>query len=159
MPGCGKSTVGEALAEILGYSFVDMDREIEKETGKSIAKIFEEQGEKHFRFLENQFLKMIVEQDHKVIATGGGVPIFNDNMQLINSTGVSIYLKTTIENLLHNMGDKIQERPLLKTENPEKTLSDLLESRKNFYEQANHVVESNSTPRLIALGIAEILRS
>lgn len=159
MPGCGKTTVGETLADLLGYSFIDMDLEIENQTGKSISDIFEEQGEKHFRFLEKQLLKMLVEQDSKVISTGGGVPVFDNNMELINSTGVSFYLKASVEKLHSNLEQEIDKRPLLNTDNLTKTFSDLLDHRKKFYEEANHIVEVSGTPDSTARQIAKILKS
>ena len=85
MPSSGKSTLGKELARNLGYSFTDMDKLIETREQKTISEIFSGQGESHFRELEKKILYGFQPDQSMVIATGGGVPCFNDNMEFIKN--------------------------------------------------------------------------
>jgi shikimate kinase len=92
MPGSGKSTFGKQLAQQLNFVFVDLDHVIEKETGKSISDIFQQEGEGKFRELESFYLEKCLDGvEGFILATGGGTPCFNDNMDLINKESVSIF--------------------------------------------------------------------
>jgi len=101
--GSGKTTVGQKLARRLGYSFIDMDMQIEKESSMSINQIFKELGEDGFRRREHDLLLRIIRMDNVVVSTGGGVPCFDNNMELINQNGMSIYLKMTPESLVKRL--------------------------------------------------------
>lgn len=112
--GSGKTTLGQKLARRLGYSFIDMDKRIEKESRMTINQIFSELGEHEFRRLEHELILRIVKMNDVVVATGGGVPCFNENMKLINQNGISIYLKMTPESLLKRLVHlQLQQRPLI----------------------------------------------
>ena len=156
MPGCGKSTIGKMLATSLRLTFIDMDEEIEKETGKSVQEIFDSDGESNFRFLERQLLQMLAGQDSIVVATGGGVPIHNNNMELINSTGISIYLKASIGQLESRLQEDLI-RPLLRKENLKDSLAQLLTEREDIYSQSNYTIRVSEDPRTTVQGIVEIL--
>jgi shikimate kinase len=156
MPGCGKSTIGKMLATSLGLTFIDMDEEIEKETGKSVQEIFDSDGESNFRFLERQLLQMLAGQDSIVVATGGGVPIHNNNMEMINSTGISIYLKASIGQLESRLKEDLI-RPLLRKENLKDSLAQLLTEREDIYSQSNYTIRVSEDPRITVQGIVEIL--
>jgi shikimate kinase len=80
MMGVGKSTLGKQLARQLHYSFIDLDKSIEKEEGKSIPDIFAQLGEGYFRKVERQMLLKTAERNHIVVAVGGGTPCFYENM-------------------------------------------------------------------------------
>ncbi|NVO03809.1 MAG: shikimate kinase, partial [Bacteroidetes bacterium] len=113
--GCGKSSFGKRLANKLGLSFVDLDIEIETSKGRSVSEIFALEGEKVFRCYETETLIQNTEKDNLIISTGGGTPCFNENMDLINSKGISIYLKMSSESLLHRLVNSKKERPLIKS--------------------------------------------
>ena len=81
--GSGKSTLGKALAETLGYGYVDTDTWIEQKEGKRISEIFEDSGEEYFRELEQKALCACIQKEKMVIATGGGLPCFFDNMDVL----------------------------------------------------------------------------
>lgn len=89
--GAGKSHLGKILAERLGYSFVDTDAMVEATTGKSIRQFFEEQGEGAFRIAEQKALHATGQQTNLVVATGGGLPTFADNLAWMNSNGMTVY--------------------------------------------------------------------
>jgi shikimate kinase len=110
--GSGKSTIGKKLANRLGYTFLDMDREIESEQQKSIAQIFKEQGENYFRALESDWLKKF-NQPQTVISTGGGTPCFHNNIEIMKSKGKTVFLDVSPEVLSNRLFNAKQARPLL----------------------------------------------
>ena len=91
--GCGKSSIGRPLAKRLGLKFVDMDTEIERRCGVSVQQFFADRGEEAFRRLERELLRELTSAEDTVVATGGGVPCFFDNMELMNGSGVTVYVK------------------------------------------------------------------
>ena len=92
--GTGKTTIGKAIAEKLGFQHLDLDVFIENKYHKTISQIFKELGEENFRKLEQNALMQIVDFEQCVISTGGGTPCFFDNLQQINTRGISFYLKS-----------------------------------------------------------------
>ncbi|PIF03266.1 MAG: shikimate kinase, partial [Draconibacterium sp.] len=98
--GCGKSTLGKKLAQKLEMQFIDMDCFIEERNYKSIAQIFEGYGEETFRKKEQKALKELSEFTNVVIATGGGAPVFFDNIEVMNQTGITIFIDVTTEELV-----------------------------------------------------------
>ena len=139
MPGSGKSTVGRLLAEKLGFDFYDLDAEIERTYGGTIAEIFAKGGEDLFRRTEAETLiNTIANKGTIVIATGGGTPCFYDGIKVMNESGVTVYLETPIEVLISRTKRK-QHRPLL-SENHAEKMRMLLSTRKNCYSQANYML-------------------
>ena len=86
--GAGKTTITKLLANDLRLPFYDTDKEIEKTEESSVSEIFKKDGEIHFRMLETELLKTI--NQNSIIACGGGLPIHNNNIGLINSKGISL---------------------------------------------------------------------
>ena len=116
----GKTTFGEALSKKLQVPFFDLDSVIEDKSGKKIIEIFEEKGEEGFRELETEMLRQIAsENTQAVISCGGGTPCHNDNMQFINSSGISIFLETSTRVLIERLLHENQARPLMKGKSPE----------------------------------------
>lgn len=113
MMGSGKSTIGKNLAKTLNYQFVDTDKEIEKMLSKSVSQVFEEDGEVVFREKEQQVLNALIKLDRQVIATGGGLPCFNNLMELLNTSGISVYLKAEPAFLASRLKTNKEERPLI----------------------------------------------
>lgn len=97
--GCGKSSIGRPLAKRLGMQFVDMDTEIERRCGMSVRDFFAAHGEQEFRRYEHEMLQELTQAENTVVATGGGVPCFFDNMSLMNAAGITIYFKLSPEKL------------------------------------------------------------
>ncbi|MBA3900438.1 MAG: shikimate kinase [Bacteroidetes bacterium] len=143
--GCGKSSVGKKIANKLGYTFIDLDDFIEKKAGLTIPDIFSREGEDYFRKLETYSLKEIASLDKVVVSTGGGTPCFNSNMDLINSSGMSIYLKMSAETLYSRLRESKTERPLLSAftefELKQYVVDKLLE-REFYYSQAHFKVKA-----------------
>lgn len=111
--GSGKSAMGAALAKELDLDFIDLDKEIEKKSGKEITSIFAVEGEKYFRDLETQCLTEALEKDDYVLACGGGTPCFNNNIEKMNENGVTIYLKMSTDGLAERLELEKDARPLL----------------------------------------------
>ena len=141
MPGSGKTTLGRPLATHLRLPFVDLDHYIERKEGKSVRKIFEKTGESWFRKTEAVALRQATEEyEQGVIATGGGTPCFEGNMDFINRHGTSVYLQVPIEEILSRMkAEGIAIRPLLAGKTDEQLhhfFSETLSHRKQFYTKA-----------------------
>ena len=157
--GSGKTTVGKALAQELELSFLDLDKAIEESSGKQVAEVFDSDGEEAFRKLEKMALNRTVAIDNTVIATGGGTPCFNNNMNLMNETGLTIYLKLSMERLFERLKEEQTNRPLLKGLQDEKLkefIAAELDRREPYYRQAQYTVAVKDTPPLqLAHFIAE----
>lgn len=138
--GCGKTTVGKALAEELGYSFLDTDQYIETMEQCSISDIFQEHGEEYFRSLETKSIRQLQSEVVKsVISTGGGLPLREENAAILKKMGFVIYLRVkpdTIENRLEND----TKRPLLQGKDARKKIESLLEYREPIYEYGAHMI-------------------
>lgn len=151
--GAGKTTVGRILARMLGYKYVDADEVVEERTGKAITEIFSEQGEDFFRDLETRAIRFITERSGQVVATGGGAVMREENRNLMEAGGVTVYLKTPA----HVIWDRVKEsesRPLLQVEDPYGTIERLLKERTPAYESACITVETESlSPEEVAAQI------
>lgn len=137
MSGCGKSTLGDFLSEKLNIPFLDTDKYIEKRENMSVDNIFRIKGEKYFRTLENDILKTL-ENFNGIIATGGGLPVFNNNMYILNNLGNTIFLDVNIDVCIKRiLSDK--SRPLAKK--GDVYLRNLYNERKNMYKKAQYTIE------------------
>jgi shikimate kinase len=150
MPSSGKSTLGKELARNLGYSFTDMDKLIETREQKTVSEIFSNYGETHFRELEKKTLRGFQPNQSMVIATGGGVPCFNDNMDFIRENGVSVFLNVDVNDLAKRLY-KAQgnNRPLLDKSQSEdvviESIKKTFEERLSYYQQADIQVDGEIT--------------
>ncbi len=141
----GKTTLGRAYAEKLGWTFVDIDEALIEREGKSIAEIFAEDGEEHFRLVERETLEATATQyrEKVVFATGGGLPCFYDNIERIKQLGKSVYLQLPPEELLRRIRKDRADRPLVRDKTPEELedfVRNLLAHRQQFYQQAHHIL-------------------
>jgi shikimate kinase len=152
--GCGKSAVGRRLATRLGLPFVDADDEIEKAAGKSIEDIFAEHGEPYFRDGERKVLARLLRTGPQVLATGGGAFMNEQSREAIAESGISIWLKADLPLLVRRVA-KRNNRPLLKTGDPEEVMRSLMETRYPVYAEADITVESRDVPHEVI--VAEIL--
>ncbi len=148
----GKSTIGPILANTLGWDFYDLDKVIEHEHGKSVSKIFEENGEKYFRDKETEMLCELSKKLNSVISLGGGTAASNNNLDIMKKTGKVIYLKATSEALFHRLRFK-NDRPLLNQDpNDEEgrklkqKIEELLKKRTPYYEQADIIIDTDQYP-------------
>lgn len=136
--GVGKTTIGKKLANQLKLRFIDTDKLVVQQTGKSIPKLFEQQGEDGFRLLESQVLRSI-DDEPSVIATGGGLPCFYDNMLYMNVHGVTVYIKADKLFIHSRLSQAKAPRPLIKSLNSDELLAfieEKLTQRQVFYGQS-----------------------
>lgn len=160
MMGCGKSATGKQLAHLLGWPFIDLDRLIEDESGLSIPEIFSRYGEEKFRLLEREALnKALVIRGPFVAATGGGTPCFFDNMLKMKEKGWVVYLRTPTEILMRRLAGDLSERPLFYSENGEKILTELMQKRNEYYEQAHIVYDQKREGMKIAEELFWLVKS
>ena len=139
--GAGKTSVGRRLAEKLAIPFIDADHEIEAAAGKSIAEIFADHGEPYFREGERRVIQRLIRNGAQVLATGGGAYMNDETRARIQDHGISIWLKASLPLLMKRVL-KRQDRPLLKTGDPEAVMKDLIEKRYPVYGLADITVES-----------------
>jgi shikimate kinase len=142
MMGAGKTAVGTALARALAAPFLDSDEEIVRAADRSIAEIFERDGEAFFRARETEVLNRLLNGAPCVLSTGGGAFLSDTNRRLIHEAGVSIWLRADLDLLWQRVRHKTT-RPLLRTANPRETLRALFETRLPFYQQADLTVDSS----------------
>jgi shikimate kinase len=155
MPGSGKSTVGHEVAGRLGVPFVDLDTEIERRSGSSVAGIFAREGESGFRALEARELVDASHHDPSVVACGGGVVLEPANRITLRNTGTCVYLDVPLD-VLHDRIEPAADRPLIRSEGD---LERLLEEREPLYREfAAHVVDASGDPGEVADAIVEELR-
>ena len=148
MPGCGKTTVGTALAEKLGRRFVDADAELVEHAGRSIPDIFASDGEAGFRKLETEVLSSLGKQSGLVIATGGGCVTKNRNYPLLHQNGTIFWLHRDLAKL------PTDGRPLSQINK----LTDMYRIRKPLYEAfSDFQIDNNAAPDAAISQILEVL--
>jgi shikimate kinase len=143
MMGSGKTAVGTALARLLGVRFLDSDEEIEKAAARTIAEIFERDGEDFFRTKETQVISRLLDNRNGVLSTGGGAYLAAENQRMISEKGVAVWLRADLEILWARVRHK-NTRPLLQTRDPKKTLRELCVEREKSYSMADLVVDAHN---------------
>jgi shikimate kinase len=142
--GSGKSTLGKRLACHARLHFIDLDKYIEERNCRTVAQIFALEGEESFRNKERKALEEVSEFDNVVVATGGGAPCFFDNMELMNRTGITLFLDIPPVFLARRLNRSKTERPLIKGKSPEELesfITENLQKRRPFYAQAKFRIE------------------
>ena len=141
MMGCGKSTLGPLLAKQFDLPFLDIDALIEQREGRSISQIFSEQGELHFRQLEQQEINELPDVP-QIVACGGGLPCFEDNLLRLKLKGLVIYLEAAPEVLYARIQNEM-DRPLLQGW---PAFEQLFLVREACYRGADVIINANSEP-------------
>jgi shikimate kinase len=152
--GSGKTAVGQELAARLGWGFLDLDTGIERAAGKTIARIFTEEGEAHFRRLERDAAKAAATHEREVIASGGGAFAQAETREILKQCGTTVYLECDFERLLARI-PRDGTRPLAGNR---ETMRALFVAREPLYRLAHLTVNaSTDTPLGLAARIAEAL--
>ena len=137
--GAGKTTLGKALARRMNISYIDTDHFIENRYCKKVGEIFTSKGEEYFREVEHRVLCEVADFENIIISTGGGLPCFNNNMDIMNDKGKTVFLDVSVEELAIRLKTSKTVRPVLK-DSAENDLADFikesLDKRRPFYEQA-----------------------
>jgi len=154
--GTGKSTVGRAVAQKLGFHVLDSDHEIERQQAKTIPEIFASAGEPAFRVMEREFIERGHPAERTVVACGGGLVVQPGMLETLKTKGVVVCLHASLETIIARTA-RHQHRPLLVTENPEERIRTLYAAREPIYKQSGTVILTAARP----LGdiVAHVMRS
>ena len=159
MMGSWKSTVGKQLAKIINLDFIDIDDQIEEMMNMNISDIFTKFGEKRFREMESAYFSEICKQKGKIFSTGGGIILDFKNREILQDTGITIFLDTSISVLVNRIRNT-KKRPLLNnSQDLQKTLENIWFDRKHFYKDcAKYTVNTNDLkPNQVTNNIIKIL--
>ncbi len=154
--GAGKTTVGRRLAERLGLRFIDADAEIEKAAGRTIAEIFAEYGEPYFRDGERKVIARLLGAGPQVLATGGGAYMNAETRKAVKERGIAVWLNASLPLLMKRVRRRAH-RPLLRAEDPEGVMRELMDKRYPVYGEADISVESRDIPHNIIVN--DVLRA
>lgn len=130
--GAGKTTLGKLLAESIGYTFVDLDAEIESRAGASVSWIFDVEGESGFRAREQRVLADLLQQERQVIATGGGAVTTEENRIQLRHHAYVVYLEVSPETIFERT-QRDTQRPLLQVDNKLEVIKRICEQREPLY--------------------------
>ena len=150
LPGSGKSTLGNQLADQLNVAFLDLDEVIEHKAGQPIREIFAQHGEDAFRKLEQCALQEVIKQyDAFVVATGGGAPCFYDNLAVMNQGGITLFLDVPVSVIIQRMkGNQITDRPLLHNLDQDRLVQEYtakFKKRLPIYRQAHIIIHQDTS--------------
>lgn len=145
--GAGKTTIGRRLAKGLRKEFIDVDQELERRTGASIALIFDVEGESGFRERERRIIDELTQLDDVVLATGGGAVLDCDSRTALTTRGFVVYLHAALDKLVERTR-RDTNRPLLMTDDPIVRMRELLDQRELFYRQVADLVVDTGTRNL-----------
>lgn len=137
--GSGKTYWASRWSEAFELPLIELDAAIEGRAGCSIAEIFAQKGEAHFRKMEAALLREYLKKDNYILSCGGGTPCFHRNMKCMNLKGVTIYLKSTPDELALRLAGEQNKRPLLKEVAKEKlpqVIATQLKRRESCYSKA-----------------------
>jgi len=148
LPASGKSTIAREFAILNNLSFFDTDAYIEDKYQIMIPEIFNKFGENKFREFENIALREILQKENVVVATGGGLPCFNYNMEIMNKFGTTIYLKASTETIFTRLTNDKNIRPLIQGKSEQEIilyLENTLKEREPFYKQAHLIIDAEES--------------
>jgi len=146
--GSGKSHISKILSEKINFKLIDLDKEISKRKKLTIPEIFEKKGEIYFRKLERETLEeLLATQENLVLSLGGGTPVYYNNMEIINHSSKSIFLRASIVTLSERISKQKEKRPLIanisEEDLPEFIAKHLFE-RNEFYSKAQFIISTDS---------------
>lgn len=146
--GCGKSTLARRTARRLGVASVDTDAAVEQREGASVSDIFRYEGEERFREIEREVLDALIDEGCPVIATGGGLPTWRDNMERMNAAGLTVYLRRSAESISRRLSPYgRQKRPRLQGLSDEELVGFMkrdMEAREPFYSRAQVTIDCDA---------------
>jgi shikimate kinase len=143
--GTGKTTVGRAVAQRIGFHLVDSDHEIERLQGKTIPQIFAQEGEPAFRAMERAFVENGHPATRTLVACGGGLVVQPGMLAALKNKGVVVCLHASVETILERTARQ-RNRPLLEVEDPVARIRTLYAAREPIYKQSGTVILTDSRP-------------
>lgn len=154
--GCGKSTIGRALAEKLNMRLIDTDAYIEKKEGMKISEIFSSKGEEYFRNAELEACRELADIKNCIISTGGGTLLKDENVTEIKKGGTVFFLNISPQTVLMRLRHDTT-RPLLQRKDKEKAVNELMDQRMPLYRKAaDYIVSAEEPPRKVCAKIISI---
>ncbi|NKB25596.1 MAG: shikimate kinase [Kiritimatiellae bacterium] len=154
--GTGKSTVGALVARQTARVHLDTDTLIEKQVGSSIADIFSAEGELFFRDVERKVIQNVSQKKNLVITVGGGAVLYPENINRLETNGVLICLRASVEIIFKRIGTG-SSRPLLEGVNTCKAIEKILEKRMPLYDALPHQVDTSElSPASVAEQVIQI---
>jgi len=142
--GSGKTTIGKQVSKSLDMEFFDTDHAVEVKTGVNIATIFELEGEEGFRLREHNLLVDLIDNQKKVIATGGGIVLNGENRKLLRQLGTVVYLRSNIKDLILRLKND-KTRPLIQNVNLDEKFNELYKERDPLYiEVADYIINTKN---------------
>ncbi len=161
--GSGKSSNGRKIASSLRWTFADTDKVVEEHEGLSVPELFAQKGEEYFRNAESRALLTVSRRSRIVVACGGGTPCLPENIEIMRSTGVIVYLKLPVDALVSRLKKSRSVRPLLldsKEAELATRVQTLLAPRAKWYEMADLIIDAdNESTEEITYRIASLVRS
>lgn len=141
--------MAKRLSKALGVGYVDTDTLVEQSVGATIADIFHYEGEEYFRRAEREVINSLAKEEYcGIVATGGGLPVWEDNMECLNSLGTTIYLQRSPEQILSRLSAYGREkRPMFRGKSDEELLQFMhehLAQREPYYAKAQMIVDCNT---------------
>jgi shikimate kinase len=160
--GCGKTTVGRLAASALGWRFIDLDLKIASDSGRTIAAIFEHEGEAAFRALESRALAAaLATRGRLVLSTGGGCVLSRANRDLLRARGGLVaYLEAPVAVLQRRLRADANSRPSLTGRHPADEVAAVLALRDPLYREVAHAcIAADRAPRLIARQLVRLVEN
>jgi shikimate kinase len=161
--GSGKSTIGPILANTIGFDFVDLDRAIEESEGKSVTRVFQENGEQYFRGAERSMLERLSTRRNLVVSLGGGTLSDRASLATVTSSGILVYIKISTELLVKRLQNR-SDRPLLmgsdgnRLSGPDlrERIERLAREREPLYARADVTIEADE--RRVGITVDRVVR-
>ncbi|MGL5318740.1 MAG: shikimate kinase [Bacteroidales bacterium] len=158
--GAGKTTIGKILARKMNLTFIDLDSFIEQRYHKTVSLLFHEKGEQGFREIERLMLHEVAEFENVVVSTGGGTPIFFDNIEYMNAKGCSVYLEASSDLLTERLRKGADKRPLIAGKTIEELrafITQTLTLRNPYYQKATLRIPIDGEHHTIDQIVAQII--
>lgn len=146
---CGKSTIAKQLSDKYNIPHIDTDAVIEEAEGMSITEIFNTKGKDYFRQVETRVLNEIIYVNEPcIVSCGGGTPLYNNNIDLMNNNGISVYIKCSANTIVNRLSlSEIEKRPLLRNKTKIELPSIIdaeIKKREEIYNKANIIINYES---------------
>ena len=160
LPGAGKSVLAREMAGHLGWDLVDTDAEVERQQGRSVAEIFETDGDAAFRKMEKTALMDTARLENTVVSSGGGTVVYENNMDWMLAHGLTLFLNPPVELIVQNLVSNAQKRPLFRGMNEaqiREKLLQLVDERGYLYSKSKIVWNRNTAGSMLYHAVKQLI--